>query len=212
MADRSRLRGRRRLPRPICEQHEQRALDAAIGAAPQPYRLIFTVLRETGMRLGEALELRWGDVTLEKGAKRSVSERPRMASSAPSCWARQLRLTCCAGCVRHGVPTATFPRITSCCSVPIVAPPSHTSPCTTSGPSCARWLGCSMPPGLPATHQLRHTRGSDLIAQGHRVEIVQRVLGPRDIRSTLGYAELQETHVRAAWSPPPCDESCWRRR
>ena len=47
-------------------------------------------------------------------------------------------------------------------------------------------------------HQLRHTRGSELIAQGQRVEIVQRVLGHRDIRSTLGYAELLDTQVRAA--------------
>jgi integrase/recombinase XerD len=54
-------------PRPIREQQEQRALDTAIGAAPQPYRLIFTVLRETGMRVGEVLELRWGDVTLDNG-------------------------------------------------------------------------------------------------------------------------------------------------
>jgi integrase/recombinase XerD len=45
------LRGSRRLPRPIREQQEQRALDAAIGAATQPYRLIFTLLRETGMRV-----------------------------------------------------------------------------------------------------------------------------------------------------------------
>ena len=35
-------------------------------------------------------------------------------------------------------------------------------------------------------HQLRHTRGTELLAQGQRVEIVQRVLGHRDIRSTLG--------------------------
>ena len=47
-------------------------------------------------------------------------------------------------------------------------------------------------------HQLRHTRGSELVAQGQRVEIVQRVLGHRDIRSTLGYAELQEAQVRGA--------------
>jgi integrase len=52
-------------------------------------------------------------------------------------------------------------------------------------------------------HQLRHTRGSDLIAQGQRIEIVQRVLGHRDIRSTLGYAELQEAHVRAALERSP---------
>jgi integrase len=47
-------------------------------------------------------------------------------------------------------------------------------------------------------HQLRHTRGSELIAQGQRVVIVQRVLGHRDVRSTLGYAELQDAQVRAA--------------
>jgi len=51
-------------------------------------------------------------------------------------------------------------------------------------------------------HQLRYTRGSELIAQGQRVEIVQRVLGHRDIRSTLGYAELQEAQVRAALERP----------
>jgi len=47
-------------------------------------------------------------------------------------------------------------------------------------------------------HQLRHTRVRELIAQGQRVEIVQRVLGHRDIWSTLGYAELQDAQVRAA--------------
>ena len=55
------------MPRPIRELQEQHAQDAAIGGAPQPYRLIFTVLRETGMRVGEVLELRWGDLTLDSG-------------------------------------------------------------------------------------------------------------------------------------------------
>jgi integrase len=60
------LHGLRRLPRPIREQREQRALYAEIGTAPQPYRLI-TLLRETGMRVGEVLDLRWGDVILDSG-------------------------------------------------------------------------------------------------------------------------------------------------
>jgi integrase/recombinase XerD len=59
------VRVRRHLPRPIREVDEQRRLDAAIAGAPQPYRLIFTRLRETGMRAGEALALRRGDVTLD---------------------------------------------------------------------------------------------------------------------------------------------------
>lgn len=34
--------------------------------------------------------------------------------------------------------------------------------------------------------------------QGQRMEIVQRVLGHRDIRSTQGYAELDDVQVREA--------------
>ncbi|NTW97018.1 MAG: site-specific integrase, partial [Oscillochloris sp.] len=47
-------------------------------------------------------------------------------------------------------------------------------------------------------HQLRHTRGTELIEEGKALEIVQRVLGHRDIRSTQGYADLSEAQVRAA--------------
>ena len=64
--------------------------------------------------------------------------------------------------------------------------------------SCTR---CESAPRY-TPHQLRHMRGSDLIAQGQRVEVVQRLLGHRDIRSTLGYAELHETQVRAALERP----------
>ncbi len=36
------------LPRPIRSDEDLRALDVAIATAPQPYRLIFSILRETG--------------------------------------------------------------------------------------------------------------------------------------------------------------------
>jgi integrase/recombinase XerD len=77
LADRTPVRGRRGLPRPIREQHEQRALDAAIARTPQPYRLIFLLLRETGMRVGEVLELRWGDVILEAGREALRVREPK---------------------------------------------------------------------------------------------------------------------------------------
>lgn len=47
-------------------------------------------------------------------------------------------------------------------------------------------------------HQLRHARGTELIEKGKPLEIVQRVLGHRDICSTQGYADLSEAQVRAA--------------
>jgi integrase/recombinase XerD len=55
-----------RLPRPI-RGDDLRTLDAALAKAPPPYRLIFTLLRETGMRADEVLSLDVGDVNLEPG-------------------------------------------------------------------------------------------------------------------------------------------------
>ncbi len=60
LAELAPLRGRRTLPRPFREQHEQRALGRCDRERATPYGLIFTLLRETGMRAGEVLDLRWG--------------------------------------------------------------------------------------------------------------------------------------------------------
>ena len=200
LADRAPLRGRRRLPRPIREQHEQRALDAAIAATPQPYRLLFLLLRETGRRIGEVLGLRWADVTLDVGREALRVREPKNG----------LERTVILG------PTAT-PRALRGLRATRRAlgrrPAGHELLfCSNRGTRLSydaahyQWAklckvdGLVEPDGAPryTPHQLRHTRGSELIAQGQRVEIVQRVLGHRDIRSTLNYAELQDTQVRAA--------------
>jgi site-specific recombinase XerD len=47
-------------------------------------------------------------------------------------------------------------------------------------------------------HQLRHTRGSELVEQGQSLDVVQSILGHRDPRSTQVYAELHADQVRAA--------------
>ncbi|NTU80675.1 MAG: hypothetical protein HGA45_15080, partial [Chloroflexales bacterium] len=64
LAVREPTRRRQRLPRPIESSTDRTALEQAIAAAPQPYRLLFTLLRETGMRAGEVLALTLGDVSL----------------------------------------------------------------------------------------------------------------------------------------------------
>src|SRR5581483_6087602 len=45
------------LPRPIHADADLQVLDGAIARAAQPYQLIFTLLRETGMRADEVLSL-----------------------------------------------------------------------------------------------------------------------------------------------------------
>ena len=57
----------RRLPRPVRVDTDRMLLDAAVADDAMPYRLIFTLLRETGMRVGEVLALNVGDVNLAPG-------------------------------------------------------------------------------------------------------------------------------------------------
>ncbi len=197
------VRARRRLPRPIREDREQRALDAAIAAAPQPYRLLVTILRETGMRAGEVLALRVGDVTLDPGREALRVREPKNGSE------RMVVLGATA------TPQALRGLRTHLRTLHGAAPyeilfRSNRGTAVSYDALHYQWAGICAAAGLVdeagapryTLHQLRHTRGSELIAQGQRVEIVQRVLGHRDIRSTLGYAELQEAQVRAALETP----------
>jgi integrase/recombinase XerD len=197
------IKAKRRLPRPIGQVADQRAIDAAIAAAPAPYRLIFTILRETGMRVSEVLVLSAGDVFLEPGREALRVREPkngieRNVILSPTIAPRTLRG------LRQHLKTLAHPAeydllFRSNRGTRISYDAAHyqwaklcLSAHLTDGSGQPRYT----------IHQLRHTRGSELVAQGQPIEIVQRVLGHRDIRSTLGYAELNETQVRAALERP----------
>lgn len=199
LAGRTPVRARRGLPRPIRDAAEHGALAAAIAVAPSPYRLIFTILRETGMRVGEALALRWGDVTLDAGREALRVREPkngteRVVVLGPTATPRTVR-GLRAWRNAHKAARAHEPLFRSNRGTVVSYDALHYQ----WAKLCAA-AGLVDAVGTPryTPHQLRHTRGSELIAQGQRVEIVQRVLGHRDIRSTLGYAELAEAQVRAA--------------
>jgi integrase/recombinase XerD len=193
------IRAPRRLPRPIRHQSAQTALDAAIAAAPQPYRLIFTLLRETGMRVGEVLNLRRGDVSLDAGreglhVRDSKTNTERIVILGATATPKSLRglrahLKALSAREPHALlfPSNRGTRISY-----DAAHYQWHRVCTAAG-----FVDAAGKP-LYTLHQLRHTRGSELMAQGYSIEIVQRVLGHKDIRSTLGYAELNDTQVRAA--------------
>lgn len=197
-------RGDHRLPRPIQRQMDQHTLDEAIRVAPQPYRLIFTILRETGMRVGEVLALRVGDVVLETGheglrVREPKNRRERIVVLGATATPRTIR-----GLRAHlkQMPTSQPHDVLF---------RSNRGTAVSYDAVHYQWQKVCQAAGLIdeagkpryTIHQLRHTRGSELLAQGQPVEIVQRVLGHRDIRSTLLYAEVNEDQVRASLEQPP---------
>jgi integrase/recombinase XerD len=85
------------LPRPIHTDADLHAVDGAIARFPQPYRLIFTLLRETGMRADEVLSLNVGDVVLDPGreglrVREAKNNRERVVVLDPDLMKRSLRL------------------------------------------------------------------------------------------------------------------------
>ncbi|HLY26757.1 MAG TPA: tyrosine-type recombinase/integrase [Aggregatilineales bacterium] len=203
LVGRASVRSRRRLPRPVRNPDDLDAVETAIAGAPQPFRLIFTILRETGMRVSEVLDLRLGDVSLEASHEALRVREPkngieRTVVLGPTATPKTLRglrayLKIFQG---HGAHELLFR--------------SNRGTRISYDAAHYQWARLCIKAGLIdekgkprySIHQLRHTRGSELIAQGQRVEIVQRVLGHRDIRSTLGYAELNEAQVREALEQP----------
>jgi len=197
------IRVPRRLPRPIRTVGERMALDKALDKAPLPYKLIFMLLRETGMRVGEVLALTVGDVVLDPGRETLRVREPKnqtermvvlTAASAPRTL-RGLR-----GWLKAVQPAGPH------------APLFRSNQGTRVSYDAVRWHWqkvCAQADLLNETgkprytiHQLRHTRGTELVEQRQPIEIVQRVLGHRDIRSTQGYADLSDEQVRAALEQP----------
>jgi integrase/recombinase XerD len=188
-----------RLPRPIRADADRRAVDQAIAHAPQPFRLALTILRETGMRAGEVLALNLADVALDAGREalhvRDAKNRTeRMVVLGPTATPKSVRALRAALRERTREPGHS-PLLRSNRSTRLSYDALH-----------YQWGQCCLAAGLVddvgkpryTLHQLRHTRATELVEQGQRIEIVQRVLGHRDPRSTQGYAELHEAQVRAA--------------
>lgn len=192
------------LPRPIRTKDDLKALDVAIAAGPQPYRLIFTLLRETGMRADEVLSLNIGDVTLDSGreglhVREAKNGIDRTVVLTPDVMPKSLRgLRAWLRQIGEN-PAPHIPLFRSNRGTRVSYDALH-----------YRWLQICSAANLVdlvdgkeqpryTIHQLRHTVGSTLI--GHYPEqIVSRMLGHRDPRSTRRYAEVNEDQVRAALS------------
>jgi integrase/recombinase XerD len=197
------IRGDEHLPRPI-KRGDLAALDQGIAAAPAPYRLVFTILRETGMRADEVLGVNVGDVILDRGregivvreAKNNCQRLVVLTSdvmpktlSGLRAWLRRLG---------HAA-TPTLPLFCSNRGTRIAYDTLH-----------YQWVQLCRAANLMdqvdgmgrhryTIHQLRHTVASEWIT-AYPEHIVSRMLGHRDPRSTRRYAEVNEDQVRAVLS------------
>jgi integrase/recombinase XerD len=184
-----------RLPRPI-RSEDIKTVDAAIAKAPQPYRHIFTLLRETGCRADEVLSLNVGDVTLDVGReglhiREAKNNSERIVVLNADVMKRSLRLLRAylreLGPLDAGTPLFRSNRGTRTAYDTLYYQWQRL--CASAG---------LLDAGKPryTIHQLRHTAGTDFIRH-YPEQIVSRMLGHRDPRSTRRYAEVTEDQVRA---------------
>jgi len=181
---------------PRQRQERMRALDreqvqALLHGADATHRGLFLVLARTGLRLGEALGLQWGDLDLPARAARVErtwsGERigtPKSGAartidlSRDACGAlRRLRVERKQETLRHGwreIPPWVF--------------------CTEQGKplnvgkvrrAFRRALKAAKLPGHFTPHSLRHSFASQLLQAGVSPAYVQRQLGHTDIRLTV---------------------------
>lgn len=194
----------RRLPRPVKGETDRKTLDRAIADYVMPYRLIFTLLRETGMRVGEVLALNAGDVSLAPGQEGLHVRDPknrveRVVILGPNSTERSMRLL-----RRHLKALGDLPD-----THPLFC--SNRATRLRYGTVLYHWgklceaAGLIDDAGAPryTIHQLRHTTATELLEEGHKVETVQRRLGHKDIRTTMGYAEVSDARVRAELEGKP---------
>lgn len=174
---------------------------AIIEAAAEPWRTLFLTAALTGLRLGELLGLRWGDVDL--GA--------RTIAVVQSVWQGKLQTPKTARSVRH-VP------IPGVLADALAHHRARWRPNDLNllwanrngGPVCADNLRARVLKPLLARlgiapagfHAFRHLQGTLLVATGANAKIAQAQLGHSDVRTTLQlYAHvIQDDHRKAVES------------
>jgi len=174
-----------RVPRPLKAAQVRRILQV-IPRANLRDRLLFTLLYETGMRIGEALGIWVEEVDLspddEKVMVRGKGGKTRtvMLYDAPE----TLKLL------------SRYLRQTGYRSGPLFRGPGSKKPLTYRAAAYA-WEKYCRKAGVKASiHQLRHTHVTELLNEGVRIEVVRKKVGHARLQTTLGYGEVAEETVK----------------
>lgn len=182
------LRIPKRIPRFLSQEEAARLLEAA-----DPYWRAFIALGlYAGLRLGEILYLRWGDVDLQRGL---LSVQPHGEWQPKN---REVRRIPLAPALlssleehRRAQPMASL----------YVFPKPNGNPYS-PWPARHSLSLIADQAGLQGVHPhvLRHTFASWLVMEGVDLVTVSRLLGHSNIQMTMAYAHLAPDHLRAAVS------------
>jgi len=176
-------------PRPLAHEEVVKIMKA-IPTSNLRDRTLFTLLYETGVRVGEALALQYSDVTLTQDDEKlrvfgkGQREHTVMLTAAPESirllrrYFKHSHIT--AGSVFRGDPRYGGSPL------PLDYTVVHKA-----------WQKYCRSAGVQATiHQLRHSRASQLIQAGVPVTTVRKQMGHRNLQSTLRYAEVDQATVK----------------
>jgi len=187
----------RRLPRPIRARSDRKALDAAIKAAPQPFHVIFLLLRETGLRVREVLKLNSEDVALDSGHESLHLHSPKNRADRMQPLGLNFTL--------KALPKLRS-YIRSLGTLQPYEPVFRSKRGTRISYDAVEyqwWRACKRAGlvdehGQPryTLHQLRHTRGTEMVEERYPLHVVQKALGHVDPRSTQVYADLSDMQLR----------------
>jgi len=178
-----------RLPRPLDSDSVTAVLKSIPPSATRD-RALFTLLYETGMRVSEALGVQYADLELTPDDEKvrvlgkGQRERTVLLTAAPES-SRLLRRHLKLSRIRSGSVFRGDPR--------------YGGSALPWGYTTARraWQRYCAVAGVTATlHQLRHSRATQLVQAGVPLGTVRKVLGHRNIQSTLLYVEVDPATVK----------------
>ncbi len=175
-------------PRSIPPAHLE-LLAREIEAAPPPYRLLFTLLLETGMRVREALGILVRDIDLAPGAEtiviRGKGDRVRAVPLVPGL--RSLELL--REHLDRAAPGQTF----------LFPSPAGPGAPLTYEEARAFWRAMQKKTGTAyRIHQLRHSCATHLLNNGVSLDAIQKLLGHKKLSTTCRYAQLEHGVLRRA--------------
>jgi len=169
----------------------------AIPAQKLRDRLLFTLIAETGLRISEALNIYVEDLDLTPDDEKILVRGKRKTARTVMLYAapRSLKLLT-RYLAQSGIASGALFRGNE-------RRGGSRQPIRYRTAAQAWTHYCQQAAVKATIHQLRHSFATELVNEGVRLEVVRKLLGHRNMQTTLRYAEVNDKTVK---------EELWQRR